>query len=245
MRILRLTNSTDTHSGVAPEMRATAVVERVVSAAIGEAVESMVRPIWPTPDLPSHVDRWIESFQPDVVFLRAASFWCTYESVPLRIERRMGRFGKPFATAGLRLGDRPWLVNRGSFKFARQAVVRAIGGEPHFTPEQASGVVAEVLRRAVARESTVAVVRGPAQFHNSAGTRAGYRRAQARLRSLDALTAEACRRLHVRYIPAAGTNDGRAYRLEDDLHDTEAAHQVMGELEGLVIAEEWLAACRK
>lgn len=245
MRILRLTNSTDLHVGVAPELRASAVVERVVGEATGETVESMVRAIWPTPGLPDHVERWIENFQPDVVFLRASSFWCTYESVPLRIERRLGRLGKPVASAGLRLGDRAWLVERRSFKLARQALGRTIGGDPHFTPEQASGVVAEVLLRAVARESTVAVVRGPAQFHNSAGTAAGYRRAQARLTALDSLTAEACRKLHVRYLSASGTNDDSSFRLEDDLHDTEAAHRVMGELEGQAIAEEWLAVRRR
>ncbi|MEP6872146.1 MAG: hypothetical protein ABI939_09910, partial [Anaerolineaceae bacterium] len=147
MRILRLTNSSDLHAGVAPELRASSVMERVVGEATGETVESMVRAIWPTPGLPDRVGRWIESYKPDVVFLRATSFWCTYESVPLRIERRLGRLGKPVARTGLRLGDRTWLVERRSFKLARQAVVRTIGGDPHFTPEQASGVVAEVLRR--------------------------------------------------------------------------------------------------
>ncbi|MEO6398754.1 MAG: hypothetical protein ABIP13_09840, partial [Tepidiformaceae bacterium] len=66
MRILRLTNSNDLTPAVAPEFRASAVVERVVSAATGEPVESMVRAIWPTPDLPDHVGRWIETYQPDV-----------------------------------------------------------------------------------------------------------------------------------------------------------------------------------
>jgi len=242
MRILRLTNSSDLHAGVAPELRAAAIVERVVGHATGEAVESMVRAIWPTPDLPNRIDRWIERFQPDVIFLRSTSFWCTYESAPLRIERRLGRLGKPLATAGLGLGGNTWLVERRAFKLARTAVMRTIGGDPHFTPEQASGVVAEVLRRAVARESTVAVVRGPAQFHNSAATAAGYRRAQARLAALDSLTAEACRKLHIRYLSAVGMNDDPASRLGDALHDGETAHQVMGEFEGRAIAEEWLAS---
>ncbi len=162
--------------------------------------------------------------------------------MPLRLERRLGRFGEPFASAGLRLGDRPWLVERRSFKIARRAAVRVVGGDPHFTPEQASEVVAEVIRRAVSRESTVAVVRGPAQFHNSAGTAAGYKRAQERLASLDSLTAAACRRLHVRYIPAGGKNAGPSFRTNDDLHDSEQAHSIMGQLEGQAIAEEWLAA---
>lgn len=242
MRILRLTNSSDTHSGVVAELRAPAVTERVVGLATGEHTETMIRAIWPTADLPGRVDRWIEAFQPDIVFVRATSFWCTYESVPLRLEHRLGRVGKPLAGAGLRLGDRPWLIDRRAFKLARLAVLRTIGGDPHFTPRQVSSVLGEVLRRAISRESTIAVVRGPAQFHNSAGTRAGFRRAQTRLRELDALTAETCRRLHIRYISAAGTNDGPSFRLGDDLHDTEAAHRIMGELEGGVIAEEWLAA---
>ena len=242
MKILRLTNSSDLHPGVPPELRSPAVSERVFEAATGERAESMVRAIWPTPALPEIVDRWLESYQPDVVFFRLSSFWVAYESVPLRIERRLGALGRPLANAGLRVGDRPWLIERRAYKAARTAMIRTIGGDTHFTPGEVGETLDAVFRRIVAHESILVVVRGTSLILNSPGTAAGLRRSKRRIGEMNALVEAACERLHIPFVPEEPTDDVSATRLDDDLHDSAQAHEQLGQAEGRLIADAWLSA---
>ena len=241
MRILRLTNSSDLHPGVSPERRSPEVSARWIERATGELVETQVRAIWPTPALPELVERWVVAFEADVVFFRLSSFWVAYESVPLRIERRLKVVGKPLANAGLRLGDRPWLVGRREFKTARRVLTRAIGGDTHFTPGEAADALEGVFRRVLACERALPVVRGTSLILNSAGTSAGLRRSQRRVAELNALVEASCQRLRIPFSPEESGPVVSTTRLVDDLHDSALAHQRLGEAEGRAIAEAWLA----
>ena len=238
MKILRLTNSSDVHPGVAPEERSPAVAERIVSEATGEPVETVVKGLWPTPGFPAVLERWINEYEPDVVFIRLSSFWVAYESVPLRIRRRLPqRIGEPVATAGVRLGDRPWLIERRAYKLARTAVVRTIGGDTHFTPQEVGQTFDGMFRRILEDESILPVVRGTNLLLNSAGTKSGLERSKRRVSALNHEVEAACTRNRVQFFaepPAAKLSDSR---LKDDLHDSAEAHRLLGEDDAAAILE--------
>lgn len=242
MRILRLTNSSDLHPGVPESERSTGVSGHLIEESTGEEVESLVKAIWPTKKLPPAVERWMDSFQPDVVFFRLSSYWVAYESVPLRVERRLGWLGKPIARAGVRVGEQPWIVQRRAFKWFRAWLLRMIGGDTHFTPQQVAEVLDEVFAKVVARESIVPVVRGTSLIVNSPRTRAGLRRSQRRVAELNALVEASCKRHRIPFVPEAPANTVSETRLQDDLHDSAAAHRKLGEEEAAAILEEWQAA---
>jgi hypothetical protein len=244
VKVLRLTNSNDVLASLAPSLLASEVAARVISDRCGEPVETVSRVIWPGDELPAIVERWIARYEPDIVFLRAASFWVTYESVPLRIQRRMGRVGRWLAVIGLGLGGNPRVASSPLFRAVRRASVRVIGGDPHFTPEEATRHVAETLRVILAHESVIPVVRGPGHTHNAGGDPAGLLRAHARNDAFDAQLAALCATLHVAYASARATADNPAFLQADELHDNPEGQRVFGELEGQAIAAAWLAAVR-
>lgn len=241
MKILRLTNSSDVHGGVPEELRAPAVAARFIEEATGEQVETIQRGLWPTESFPAVIDRWMDQFEPDVILFRLSSFWVAYESVPLRIGNRLGRIGKPVTTAGIRIGDRPWLVERRAFKAARKAIVRTVGGDTYFTPVAAAGVLDEVFRRIVARESVIPVVRGTGLILNSGGSKKGLGRSKARVAELNRLTIAACERYHIPFSPEETTETESTSRQADELHDSADAHAKIGRAEGQLIVDAWQA----
>lgn len=242
MKILRLTNSSDIHPGVLPELRSPAVAERVIAEALGEPVETVVKTMWPTPAFPRVLNRWLDEHDPDVVFVRLASFWVAYESVPLRLQRKLGRAGTPLAAAGLKLGDRPWLVDRGVYKGGRKLVVRTIGGDTHFTPGEVGEVFDAVFRNIAAKESIVPVVRGTSLLLNSAGTKSGLERTKRRVVELNLKVEASCIRHHVRFFPEVPAARLSGTRLDDDLHDSALAHERLGIDDGNAILEAWQSA---
>jgi hypothetical protein len=171
---------------------------------------------------------------------RLSSYWVAYESVPLRIERKLGAVGRPVARAGLRIGDRPRLIEHRTFKEARRLIARTIGGDTNFTPEQAAGALDAVFRAIVAREGPLAVVRGTSLILNSTGTAACLRRSTRRIAELNSLVEASCERLHISFEPEPPANTVSTTRLDDDLHDSAIAHQQLGEAEGKLIATAWL-----
>ena len=241
MKILRLTNSSDVHPGVAPELRSPAVAERYIAETTGEKVETIQRALWPTETFPGVLERWLDQYQPDVVLVRLSSFWVAYESVPLRIGNRLGRVGGPVTTAGIRIRDRPWLVERRAFKAARKVVVRTLGGDTYFTPQEVARVLDEAFRRIVARESVLPVVRGTGLILNSSGTRRGFRRSSARVAELNRLTLAVCEKYHIPFSPEETSETESTSRQADELHDGAGAHALIGAAEGRLIAEAWLA----
>lgn len=244
MKVLRLTNSSDVHGGVPEDLRAPAVAARVIEREIGETVETIQKALWPTETFPAVIDRWMDQYSPDVILFRLSSFWVAYESVPLRIGNRLGRIGKPITTAGIRIGDRPWLVERRAFKATRRMVARTVGGDTYFTPQQATGVLEEVFRRIVARESVMPVVRGTGLVLNSAGTESGLARSRARVGELNRLTMAACERYHIPFSAEETSQAQSKNRQADELHDSAEAHATIGLAEGKLIADAWLAGRR-
>lgn len=241
MRILRLTNSDDMNETIPPALRASALAEKLIERRIGEPIETIARVIWPDPELPDIVESWLDRYQPDCVFMRTASYWVTYESVPLRLQRRAYRGTGWLARLGGAAGANSRLASTAPFRVTRRAAVRMIGGDVYFTPEGAAATVAATLRKVVARESLVAVVRGPFNPHNSSGTEAGLARSNTRNARFDSLVGSICGELHVPYLPVrhlaeAGMQGG------DEVHLNRKAQRMIAEAEAGAIVDALVAA---
>lgn len=234
MRILRLTNSDDMNESIPLEQRSVAVAERLIGERLGEPVETVMRVIWPDREVAEVVDGWLKRYEPDVVFIRASSYWYTYESVPLRIQR-MGKWGLPFlGKAAAEAATNPMLANNAPFRFARRMAVRTIGGDTYFTPEGAAATIEAILRRVVAHESVVAVLRGPMHAHNASGTASGLARSKQKNARFTALVAQTCADLYIPFVPVAHLAD-TTEQLEDGVHTSGAGQRVLGEVEGEAI----------
>lgn len=242
MKILRLTNSNDVLESIPAHLRAAAIADDVVHSLTGERPETISRVIWPGPELPAIVARWIERYEPDLVFMRASSFWVCYESVPLHLQRHFGPVGRALGALGLKAGGNPTIATNPVAARLREYAVRTIGGDTHFTPAEAAGHVEDILRVVLKAESVVPVLRGPAHSHNSAGNASGLARSQRRVEEFEERLAALCRTLHVSFTSARILADEAATHLADGLHDDLVGQRDFGELEGRAIATAWLAA---
>ena len=242
MRVLWLTNSSDAHPGVPPAQRSQAVAARLIEEALGEPVETLQKGVWPTAGLSTAADRWVRDFQPDVVFLRLSSYPVAYESIPLRLQRKLGRAGNSVANAGGRVGNSQWLAERRVYQVTRTAVTRVIGGDTHFTPSEVVARLEETFRGVIARETIVPVVRGTSLLLNTSGTKKGLRRSKRRVTELNALTQAMCERLQIAFFPELSAEETSSSRLGDLLHDDACAHEKLGQDDALAILAAWRAA---
>jgi hypothetical protein len=242
VRILRLTNSNDQLTDIPEGERGAAIAERVAAELTGQQIETVARTAWPGSELPNIVERWLVTYQPDVVFIRIPAYWICYESVPLRIQRRLGRLGTWPGRIGRKVGGNPTFASSRIAKAGRKLLLRTIGGDTYFTPQQVNDRIEAVLRTVIKNESIVAAVRGPGHSINSPGTARGLARAVRRSEELDRLLAATCARLHVAYASARDIGHSDAHLRSDELHDGPEGQRLYGEVEGRLIAEAWLAA---
>ena len=242
MRILRLSNSNDVLDDIPVELRAAAVAEQVVRDATGEAVETITRVVWPGPELPGIVGVWLERYQPDVVFLRAPAYWVNYESLPLRLERRLGGIGKWPSQIGLKVGGNPTFAASRAGRALRKLLVRTLGGDTYFTPREATDYVAAVLRVVLASESVIPAVRGPGQAIDSSATAKGFQRATRRVDAFDRNLAALCVGLHVPYASVRAIGHQAAFLRADEVHDGPEGQRLYGQIEGQLIAQAWAAS---
>ena len=189
VKILRLTTSNDVvQSG--PGSRVD-WIQRLASERFGEPVEIVVKPVWPDSRLAAAAERWIAQENPDIVWMLVQSFWYEYLSVPKRLERRFGRFGKAASTAGFRAADVPWLSRNAVFRGGRRLLQRTVGGDPHFTVAELYEAVESVARASLRNEGGQFVAWGPFSYTSYAYTRRQERTASrwrseliARIRAL-------------------------------------------------------------
>jgi len=247
MRLLRLGNSYDTDRNIPADANKSSVADRLLAEGIGEPVETTVRTIWPEPGLPALIDRWLDRYEPDEVFLIVASYWFTYVSVPVRVRRALGPLGAPLANAGLKAAGKPWLAHNAAFRLARRATIHTIGGSTNFTPEQVIESMEACIRTILLRENIALAVRGPRVAFSADGTEKTQRWAEARRSMVDRHMAEFCRRLHVEYIEyPTGASPLAAPDLfqGDRVHATAAVHDEQGNLEGEALLRAWRTARR-
>jgi hypothetical protein len=245
VKILRITTSEDSEPRVPELERTPAVAARVITDLTGEPVENVQRVFWPTADFPDVVSRWLGKYRPDVVFMVVTSYAFTFESVPLRLERRLGRAGRLINARAQQVAGIHTISDRQVFRLARKGAFRLIGADAHFTPREVLDTTEAAIRRILAFEDVVLAVRGPRRpLAVDGGTRAitrAERKRQFVNTGLKAICAKHHVALHVfEQPPFATDDDDRTFG--DRIHANASAQLVEGELQGEFIAKAWLAA---
>jgi hypothetical protein len=242
MRVLKLGTSNDFATAIPEHDRAYRVTERLLADATGEQVEVIPRVIWPDPKLPGLIEQWLVKYRPDLVLLVVNPFWMTFESVPLRLQRRLGRAGKAAGNLGIKAAGVPWLAHNPIFRFGRRLALKTIGGDVYFEPEEVTAVVEQCARRILREEGVGLVIRGPKNaltYHNDAAGRARCER--RRLETHFALKRLA-QELHAGYVgsetPVVEPDDSGGYR-GDFVHITKREHEERGRTEGAALLDVW------
>ncbi len=241
MKILRLTTSSDYDSAAPVEARAPALLAGMLQAATGEPANIIGRVIWPAPELPANLDRWLTAEQPDVVFLWVNPFWYAYPSAPLKLERMGGPF-RWLGRAGRRASDTPWLSRNPAFVFARRLAFRLVGGAYYFEPEEVAEIVAACVRRILHHEHMVALVyHSPVVGFYDPDVRS-RRLAEERRRTLNELLHPICRELRAmldardEYEPYG---DGRNFVGRDGMHPNALAQAWMARQQFPSLVAAW------
>ncbi len=197
MRLLRITTSEDNEARIPEGQRVPALVARKFEAETGEPMEMTHRIFWPTEQFPSIVEGWMTKYEPDMVFLVVSSYCFTYESVPLRIEHRLGRAGRAINRWSQRLADTNAVSERRPFIAARRAAHRVIGADANFTVEETLTRTEDAIRRILAKEGVILVVRGPRRPLAIDGGQRTLDRAERRRKAVNRRLQTICAQLHV------------------------------------------------
>lgn len=243
MKILRLTNSTDRWEGVPAEHRTPERLRCALCEQTGEDAEFVIRMMWPTPRLPDLIDGWIEEHRPDVVFLWVNPYWFAYPSVPLLVERMLGRrVGRPLDRATRRVANVPWVAYNPLFRKIRDSGRRLIGAAYEFEPEQVVQTMDLCVRRIVRHEEIVLAVWGPPFCFFHEPDKAERQRGDRRRRLVNAGLRRLCEELHVLCEapderPDIG--DGRRFIDVDGMHPNTLGYEWFAERQLAIHLEAW------
>ena len=161
MKVLILGNSNDSGTWFEGGRKRTDIVRDRLAAEFGEPVTVTTKGIWPNAGMVATIERWLDEYEPDVVYMNVVSYWFAYESVPLKLRRLFGkRVGPVVGDAGVKLSkSRRWghnVVGRTVRRWAQAT----IGGDPNFSTTEVVDRCSEAVNRIIRREGTVLVVKG-------------------------------------------------------------------------------------
>ncbi len=219
MKILRLSNSNDVLAG-ATTNRPEALQEGLEQF-LGEPVEIIVKTIWPTEGIAEVVEKWVAKEQPDMVWVGIVNYWYEYMSVPKRMERLFGRFGKRASDLGFKAADAHWLSNNFAFRAMRRALQQTIGGDPHFTPKQVVERMEAIARRILRSEGVVLAMWGPNAHTNYAVSKRAEKRGEQRRQYVRRNMQRIADALHFEYYAFAEPGwklNGKADYAKDHFH---------------------------
>jgi hypothetical protein len=233
MRVLLLGASNDTGDWFEGGRKRHEIVRDRLAAEYGEPVEVINRSMWPRGDMASTVENWMGRYEPDVVYLSVQSYWFSYESVPLRVQRLLGKFGPWFGNAGFRFAESPRWAYNPVFRGVRRALRATIGGDPHFTTGQVIERVSDCIRVVIKHEGVVMVVKGPHSRSNYATRPGSAARKERQRMAVHTALEELCRQLHVTYNgsdePVYDQETFRGKRVGDGLHFNAKLHELTAE----------------
>lgn len=245
MRVLMLGNSNDSLDWFTGRKRHE-IVRDQLAAEFGEPVTVVPKSIWPNEEMPDVLERWLAAEQPDFVYINVITFWFAYESVPLKAQRLLGRFGPAAGKAGFRLADSKRWAHNAVFRRIRRFAQATIGGDTHFTPDEVIDCISACVRVALRSEGAVVAVKGPVARNDHGATRGQRHRNERRRKQVDAALATLCQGLHIDYrgadAPVYTTTPQDGMRVGDGLHSSERGHEYTAAEISASISSAWRAA---
>lgn len=240
LTVLRLGSSLDFSGELPPGSRAWQVAERMLAEASGQPVKTVVKPVWPSPQVPKLLERWLDEYQPDIVLVVISSYWVETEVVGVRV-RKLGFAGRKLESVSRQAAGRPVVAGSTPYLWGRRLLLRTVGGSTNFSPEEIEAHVESWLRVVLRKESAAPAVVGTPFSPDTLATRRAQGRASARKDELRARLRAACERLNVYWEMPRHAPDAfdPSLRLADRVHFNELAHARMGEIDGRALVETW------
>jgi len=241
MKLLWLGTSNDIEGYLPEEQRSPALAAKMLSEATGLPVDVRARAIWPTADLPALVERWMERDTPDMVFLRVVTYWCAYESVPLKLQRMLPWIGKPLGDLGQKAAGTSWIGTTRPFHWSRLAAQRIIGGATPFEPGEIVERMEACIRAILRHEDVTLLVQGPRHVQRYQQSDRAERRGEQRRLVVHRALRRLCEDLRVTYAgpDRPAHEDVQLTTLGDRLHYDPAAHEVEAEYFGQWLIKAW------
>jgi hypothetical protein len=202
MKLLWLGSSNDVGGPMKDVPQPPAMAAEALSLRLGTEVEVVAKAVWPSPELPSIIRKWMEGEEPDLVYMKSRPYSFTYESVPLRIERMLGPLGNPLAKLGRKAADVPIVAHSSAFHGLRKVALRTIGGATEYTPQEVVATLEACVRTIIRSEKATFVLRGPVGNSDYYASNRARRRGEAKRQWADRALKKMCTELHVAYISA-------------------------------------------
>jgi hypothetical protein len=242
--VLRFGNSNDVAGSLPVERRGWRLAEAALSESLGEPVTTTLKRAWPNERLAEIVEDALRQHEPEMVVLQVNNFWYGHESAALWFERRLGRAGTALNSAALNVGKSAWMADSRWVQFVNRRVLGILPKATHFSVAEVATAMEAAMRRVVAHESIVLLVRGNeswAQMPNA--TRRFDRRNAARNAAMSLAMRAVCERMRVPYferptVPAGGmeTLNGAGF------HNNEEGERQLGAFDAEAMLTAWRAA---
>lgn len=244
MRVLRIGTSNDDAGPVPETGRAWKIAERILAEATDEEVQTVLKRAWPSAELPALVDRWIAEFAPEFVVLQVNNFWYGHESTPLWLDRRLGRAGRTLGQAGAKVGRQTWVADNRWAQLVNRRVLAVLPKATHFSVLQVAECMEAVIRKVIAHEGVILLVRGNEDWvaMPMAGRRFN-RRNRARNAAMSAAMRGICERLHVPYAQRPPIQASEMQTVNGaGWHNNARAERETGEFDGRAMVAAWQGA---
>lgn len=240
MKVLRLTSSDDFLPSIPENERAYVYAEQVFTAETGIPVETTLKRFWPAPGFDEALERWLDEVEPEMVFFIVPSYPVCYESVPLRLERRLKRVGR-LLNSGSQAAASSRIGSTTLFHAGRRLATRTIGGDTIVTVPEMMAYVERATRKILAREGTVLAIRGP-KTPFGVETPAARARSEGRRQHLNRELRALCDRHHVAlqlFDEPPHPAEDRRYVMADRVHMGPGERKKGGEFEGHGMVAAW------
>jgi hypothetical protein len=244
MRVLMLVNSNDTKTHDKGAKRFDIIGQRLEQE-FGEPVEVITRSIWPRESMPQAIGKWMDEFEPDMVYLNVVAIWFQYESVPLRARRLFGLRTRTVGNAVFNMANAKWWMRNAAFRGVRNTARWVVGGDHHFTADEVIERVGESVRIISRHEDSVLLVKGARALSQHATNPYRARKAERDKWKVDAALREICAQYHATYSgldrPSSVARRGMKHRAKDRLHLNEAGHAASANDHYGPIRDAWAA----
>ena len=244
MKILRLGTSNDFAGAMNDADRAWKIAENRLAEACGEPCETVMKRISPGAGLGPALDRWMHDLSPDMVVLQVNNYWYGHESAPLWLERKLGRPGRSLSAGAERLGRWHWIADRRWAQFINRRILAVLPKATHFTIPEVAASMEAAMRRVLAREGTVLLVRGNEDWEKMPLASERFnRRNRARNAAMHQAMSAVCERLHVPYLQPPPVPAGALHTVGGaGWHNDVEGERRAGELEGEAMVAAWQAS---